>query len=70
MNFRRTIVFKNNKWMEIDFRQLQKGDNFMMFELNGEEVLDEYGNNVMQAKSDPYYDFELECWIVDLENTK
>lgn len=68
VNFRRTLAFRNHKWVEIDFKQLQKGDNFRMFELNGDEVLDEYGNKTMQAKSDPYYDLELECWIIDLED--
>jgi len=70
VDFRRTIAFKNYEWVEIDFRQLRKGDNFRMFELNGEEVLDEYGNKIMKAKSDPYYDLELECWLVDLEEMK
>ncbi|MBS4172986.1 hypothetical protein [Bacillus sp. FJAT-49736] len=66
-HFRKTVVIRNREWVEIDFCQLQKGDNFKMFEQNGEEVLDEFGNTWMQAKSDPYYDLELECWLVDIE---
>jgi hypothetical protein len=69
-HFRRTEVFRNNRWEKIEFKQLKKGDNFRMFELNGEEVTDQSGQKLFSAKSETYYDVDLECWIVDIKENE
>lgn len=53
-DLRKIEVLKNNKWQEINFEHLHKGDIFRMFESTGEPVVDNKGNRHFKAVSEPY----------------
>ncbi|WP_144509846.1 hypothetical protein [Bacillus sp. FJAT-22090] len=64
MDNRRTEVYINGEWKEINFQELKKGDNFRMFESTGEEVLDLSGSTVFHATSDSYLN-EDKVWQIN-----
>ena len=47
-NTRKVKIFKDEKWIDIEFENLKTGDKFRLFESTGEEVKNENGftNNV------------------------
>lgn len=53
---RKVEVFseKGQKWIEIPFEILRRGDKFRMFEDTGEPVMDGNKNHIFIATSDPY----------------
>ena len=54
MESRKVLVNRNGSWKEISFKELNKGDNFRMFEDTGEEVVDQKGNVIFYSTSEPY----------------
>ena len=51
---RKAQIFKNENWIDVEFQELKNGDNFRLFEFNGEEVKDKNGNTKFIATSDAY----------------
>lgn len=49
-----TKILKNDKWINIDFMQLKKGDNFQLINPDGSYHTDEYGKTDWVASSNPY----------------
>lgn len=54
MDIRTVEVNRNVIWKEISFTELNKGDNFRMFESTGETVTDKNGNTIFYSTSEPY----------------
>lgn len=54
MDTRKVEVNRDGTWKEIRFNELNKGDNFRMFESDGEPVLDLKGNSILYSTSEPY----------------
>lgn len=54
MELRTVLVNRSGSWKEINFNELNKGDNFRLFEPNGDEVIDEKGGNIFYSTSEPY----------------
>lgn len=46
-------VFKNNEWVNIEFKNLRKGDKFKVFNDNNETIIDNKGNTEWIALSNP-----------------
>jgi ribosomal protein L21E len=46
-------VFKNNEWVNIEFKNLRKGDKFKIFNDNNETIIDNKGNTEWIALSNP-----------------
>ena len=53
-NIRKVKIFKDEKWIDIEFENLKTGDKFRLFESTGEEVKNENGNLEFIATSDTY----------------
>lgn len=49
-----TKILKNDKWINIDFMQLKKGDNFQLINPDGSYHADEYGKTDWVASSNHY----------------
>lgn len=64
MDIRTVEVNRNGTWKEISFMELNKGDNFRMFESNGDIVLDREGNTVFYSTSEPYKN-EEGIWSIE-----
>lgn len=62
---RKVLVRRQGRWEQINFKQLSKGDNFLLFEPNGKRVCTADGENIFCAISLPYYCAEMEAWTVD-----
>jgi hypothetical protein len=54
MEIRTVEVYRRGQWEEIHFKDLCHGDNFRMFESNGDSVTDEKGNVVFGCDGYPY----------------
>jgi hypothetical protein len=66
VNELRTVeVNRKNKWIQIDFSELVKGDIFRMFEPTSEEVIGNKGETVFQAFSNPYKNDDG-IWQIDI----
>lgn len=65
MDIRTIQVNRNGTWKEISFMELNKGDNFRMFESTGEEVLDAKGNAILYSTSEPYKNKD-NTWQIDI----
>ena len=59
---RKTQIFKNGNWVNIEFKELKNGDKFKLFEFNGEEIKDE--NTEFIAISDAYLYSEI--WTINI----
>lgn len=65
VNKRTVSVLKGiNRWEEIDFKHLHVGDNFRLFEPNGDLVVNEKNESIFCATSNPYYSEEWEVWMI------
>jgi hypothetical protein len=64
---RKTLVKRNGKWEEKPFKELEKGDNFQLFEPSGDQVFDHKNDYIFCATSQPYFCQELEAWVIDVE---
>lgn len=62
---RKTEVFRDGNWIEIDFLNLKKGENFRLFEQTGEEVYNLSGMTIFQSISSPYEN-ENGIWQIDI----
>lgn len=64
---RRTQILKNNKWIDIEFKNLKSGDKFRIFESDGSIVKDKNDNIEFVAISEPYLypTKEEEVWQID-----
>ena len=64
---RKTQILKDREWVNIEFQELRNGDNFKLFEFNGEEVdkavRNENGNTEFMAISDAYLCNEI--WTIN-----
>jgi hypothetical protein len=68
MNTRKVLVKRGiSRWEEIDFKHLHEGDNFKMFEPNGDAVVNEKNEEIFCATSQPFYSDEWEAWMVKTE---
>jgi hypothetical protein len=65
MDMRTVEVNRNGIWKAIDFKKLNKGDNFKMFEPTGEPVIDNNNNTVFYSTSEPYKN-ENGIWQIDV----
>ncbi len=54
MDCAQTKILKNDKWINIDFMQLKKGDNFQLINPDGSYHTDKYGKTDWVASSNPY----------------
>lgn len=64
MDIRTVEVNRNGIWKEISFMELNKGDNFRMFESNGDPVIDKNGNTIFYSTSEPYKNNDS-VWSID-----
>lgn len=53
MDFRKTEIFKNGEWIEVEFKDILKGNLFRLIESTGEIVSDK-GETEFIAVSDAY----------------
>lgn len=68
MEFRKVVVKRGiNRWEEVEFRHLHVGDNFRLFEPNGDSVVNEKNEEIFYASSNPYFCDEWEAWMIDTE---
>jgi hypothetical protein len=65
MELRTVQVNRNGSWKEIDFSELNKGDNFRLFEPTGEPVHDANDNEIFYSTSEPYKN-EHGIWQIDV----
>lgn len=62
---RKCEIYKNKKWVEIDFKNLKKGDMFRLID-DGELYKDDNtGRTQWTAKSNAYYDIKLNSYMID-----
>lgn len=47
-------ILTKDGWTAIEFMELKKGDTFRLFEYDGTQVADKYGNTAWDASSDAY----------------
>lgn len=64
-DLRKVQRLKIGEWIDIDFIDLKLGHIFIMFESNGEPVVDSIGDRVFTAKSDAYLN-DLNIWQIDI----
>jgi hypothetical protein len=64
---RKVLVLRGFRWEEVNFKHLTIGDNFRVFEANGNAVANEKNEEIFCATSSPYYDVDLETWWIDTE---
>jgi hypothetical protein len=67
MEMRTVQVNRNGLWQSINFRDLNEGDNFRLYEPNGDAVVDTKGNEVFYSTSEPYKN-EEGIWTIDVLN--
>lgn len=65
-DLRRVEILRNGQWQEVDFGFIKAGDIFRMFEATGEPVVDNNGNRLFIAISNPYKTKEG-LWVVKIE---
>lgn len=65
MNDRIISVYRDGKWQTVEFFELRLGDQFAIFEPNGEIVLSDEGYAFFEVVSKPYK--EDNEWIVEVE---
>jgi hypothetical protein len=65
MDTREVQVNRNDQWVNIEFNELYKDEDFRMFESTGEEVRDSKGNTVFRTTSEPYLNND-EIWQIDV----
>jgi hypothetical protein len=56
-----------NQWQEINFKHLHEGDNFRLFEPNGDSVVNEKNEVIFYATSNPYFNEDFEVWMINTE---
>lgn len=61
-----TEIYWSNKWIEVAFESLKKGDVFRVFEPDGKPVRDR-GATVFVATSDAFYSEDFETYMVRCE---
>lgn len=49
---RKVELLCNDEWIEIPFSKIREGDIYRVFEVTGEQVLDEDGHGIFIAESD------------------
>lgn len=52
--YRTAQVLINDKWIDIEFKNIKEGDKFRLFEPDGTIVKDNDGNTEFIATSNPY----------------
>jgi hypothetical protein len=65
MDMRTVQVNRDGIWKEISFKELNKGDNFRMFEETGEPVIDLNGETIFYSTSEPYRN-DVGIWEIDI----
>jgi hypothetical protein len=65
MDERKVLVNRAGEWTEISFSELNKGDNFRMFESSGEEVIGKNNEVIFYSMSEPYKN-ENGIWKIDI----
>lgn len=60
----------NDNFVEVvGIQSLAKGDEFRMFESDGEPVLTHDGKSLFKSIGEPYYSDKYIMWIIDIETT-
>lgn len=52
---RKTEVFSNDIWSEVEFKDLKRGDRFRLFEPDGERVVTSDGKDEFICTSDAFF---------------
>ena len=63
--FRKVEVFKDNEWLEIQFKELEVDNRFRMFEPDGSPVLGSAGITEWVVTKGPYRRDEDGVWTVE-----
>ena len=68
MEFRKVLVKRGiNRWEETEFKHLHLGDNFRLFEPNGDSVINEKNEEIFCATSNAFFSEEWEAWMINTE---
>jgi hypothetical protein len=65
--FRRVLIEKDNNWIEVEFKELQIGNKFKMFEPTGEPVIGLKDNTEWIVMTEPV-ELGDGNWQVDIED--
>ena len=63
MLIRTVQIYKNNQWIDVEFKNLSHNDRFRLFD-NGERVVNSKGHSEWIACGEPY--FKDGNWTVDI----
>ncbi|WP_342532718.1 hypothetical protein MHB40_14755 [Lysinibacillus sp. FSL K6-0057] len=63
---RRVLKQVNEEFVECEMKEIKKGDLFKMFEPNGDNVVNKYGEDVFTATSNAYR-YKGKIYQVDVE---
>ncbi|KAF0819038.1 hypothetical protein KIS4809_2330 [Bacillus sp. ZZV12-4809] len=67
LEIHRIEINKDGKWEEVHFNKICPGDSFRMYHPNGTQFIDSNNEHVLYATSEPFYDEELDAWLVHIK---